>query len=118
MGALQNLEKGEFEAALNDIETSLKNLFTDEVVPALRTFIHTFASDFGSQALSIAATAVGQAIAGTSIQDIAASVLPQITAAAITDAEKSGETVLNAVRVQLTAQSNATAPQPVPQPEV
>lgn len=107
MGALQNLEKGQFGAALNDIETSVKAVFTDEVAPALTMFINTFASDFGAQALALAAGAVGQLIGGTSIQAVAASITPQITAAAITDAEKDGTVVLNALRVQLTAAQGA-----------
>lgn len=102
-GALNHALHGEFGTALNDIETSLGKLFKDDVVPALKTFIEMFASDFGSQALSIAATAVGQVATGTDIKTIAATVTAQITAAAITDAEKDGTTVLNAVRVQLTA---------------
>lgn len=103
MGALQNLEKSQFDAALNDIETSLKAVFTDDVVPALKLFINTFATEFGSQALSLAGTAVASAVSGTSIQSIATTVGTQITADAVTDAEKAGDTVLNAVRVQLTA---------------
>jgi len=109
MGALQNIEKGQFGAALNDIETSIKNLFTQDIAPALTAFVNQFASDFGSQALALAATSVGQVIAGTPIQTVAATILPQITADAITDGEKDGTVVLNALRVQLTAASSSAA---------
>ncbi len=122
MGALQQIEAGNVPAAVNDIETSLGKLFTGDVVPALKLFVTQFLTPFGSQALALAGTAVGEAVSGTPIQTIAASVEPQITADAVTDAEKAGDVVLNAVRVQLTAQSTApvadpNAISPVPTPE-
>lgn len=102
-GALNKIEHGEFAAALNDIEVSVGKFFTRDAAPALTTFVKQFASDFGQQALALAGPAAAQVLAGTPIKDVAASLLPQITADAVTDAEKDGTVVLNALRVQVTA---------------
>ena len=90
----------------------IESLFTSEVAvaeTALETFAKQFLTDFGKQALSLAATAVGDLLAGKGIKDIAAEITPQITADAISTAEKDGTVVLNALRVQLTAAA-ANAP--------
>ena len=111
-GALNKLLAGDISGALNDIEVSLGNLFHDDIVPALKTFIGQFASDFGSQALSQAAALAPAVIAGTtSIQDAAVTLGGQLTVDAVTDAEKDGTVALNAMRVQITAQSPAPAVQ-------
>lgn len=102
-GALNHALAGDFSTAIADIEKSLGNIFKDDVVPSLKAFIEMFTSDFGSQALSLAGDAVGQLVDGASIQVVAADIMPKITAAAVTDAEKDGTVVLNALRVQLTA---------------
>jgi hypothetical protein len=108
-GAINKVEHGEFAAALNDVEVSIGKLFKDDVLPdaklALSTFVSQFATPFGSQALSLGVTAVADAAEGQNIQQIAAAVGPQITADAVTDAEKAGEVTLNAVRVAITAQA-------------
>ena len=75
---------------------------------ALEAFTDQFLSDFGSQALAQAAALAPGVIAGTtSIQAAAATLGGQITADAITDAEKDGTVALNALRVQITAQTAA-----------
>lgn len=80
------------------------------VVPALEKFTEQFLSDFGSQALTEAEKVAPSVLDGTqSIQDAATSILPLITADAVTDAEKDGTVALNAVRVQLTALTAAPA---------
>jgi hypothetical protein len=101
MSALVNLEQGNIEGAILDIETSLKNLFTNDIVPALKTFISQFASEFGSQLLADAATAAPGILAGTtSIETAAASLLSQAGVQATSDATT---LALNALRVQVTA---------------
>lgn len=70
---------------------------------AVELFAEQFLTPFGQQALSLAGTAVSELISGTPIQTVAANITPQIMADAITDAEKAGDVVLNALRVQLTA---------------
>lgn len=113
-GALNHLLAGDPATALHDVETSLGKLFVKGETggaAALKTFIAQFATPFGSQALALAGTAVSAAAAGDSIQTIAATVTPQITADAVTDAEKAGEVVLNAVRVQLVAAATPPAQQ-------
>lgn len=103
MGALQNIEKGDFEAALNDIETSLGKLFNSDVLPALKTFINQFASELGAQLLSDAATVAPTltVLGGTvSITDAATQLLAKAGAQATSDATN---LALNALRVQVTA---------------
>jgi hypothetical protein len=119
--ALDDVVQGDLSAAgteasgaMRDIGTSLKGLFTDDVIPALKLFIQQFASDFGSQALSQAAALAPAVLSGqTTIQSAAGTLAGQITADAVTDAEKDGTVALNALRVQITAQApNATSSAP------
>lgn len=80
------------------------------VVPALETFVDQFLTDFGSQALTLAEGVAPKVLSGEmSIQEAAASIVPGITADAVTDAEKDGTVALNAVRVQITALNSAPA---------
>jgi hypothetical protein len=74
MGALQNLEKGNVIAALNDIVTSIKSEFTsiESEFPELGTFISQFDTDFGKAALT-----AGKAF----VADIKAGTVPLLTAA-------------------------------------
>lgn len=88
---------------------------------AVELFAQQFLTPFGSQALSLAGSAVGQLLGGNSIQAVAASITPQIVVDAVTDAEKAGSVVLDALRVQLTAAKaqsvTPTAPDPEPTPD-
>lgn len=108
-GAINHLEHGEVGTAINDIETSVRKFFVDDVSPVLTTFLKQFLSDFGSQALSQAAALAPGIISGaTTIQEAAVTLVGQVTADAATDAEKDGTVALNALRVQIEA-SKATA---------
>jgi hypothetical protein len=98
---------------------SLVDPTVKKIESALETFTDQFLSDFGSQALSQAAALAPAVIAGTtSIQDAAATLGGQITADALTDAEKDGTVALNALRVNITAQTAApTVITPTAEPE-
>lgn len=76
---------------------------------AVELFAQQFLTPFGQQALALAASAVSAVLSGTPFQEVAATITPQITADAITDAEKAGTVVLNALRVQLTATQSTPA---------
>lgn len=103
-GALNHLLHGEVGTAVHDVVVSTENFFTTTIDPALLAFIKQFASDFGSQALTAAAPLALQVIAGTTtIQAAGATLATQLSADALTDAEKDGTVALNALRVQITA---------------
>jgi hypothetical protein len=105
MGALQNLEKGDFYDALKDIENSLSNVFTSDLIPALKTFINQFASDFGAKVLSDAAVLAPEVVSGTvGIVAAGTQLLQQAASQAGSIATQDAVTVaLNALRVQVTA---------------
>jgi hypothetical protein len=107
-GALNKFESGQWSAGFNDILVSAENLLgrveTDAekaAAVALKTFVSQFATPFGQQALGLAATAATDVLQGQSVPQIAATIAPQITADAVTDAEKAGQVTLDAVRVAL-----------------
>ena len=101
---------------VSDLVSKIESLI-GQTVPvvetAVETFVEQFASDFGSQALTQAATLAPSVISGSqTIQEAAATLGTQVTADAITDAEKDGTVALNALRVQITA---LNAPKPAAQ---
>jgi hypothetical protein len=106
-GALNKFEHGEFSAGFHDIVVSLENVLgvaASDAALAIKTFASQFATPFGSQVLGLAVTAATGALQGQSVTQIAASITPQITADAVTDAEKAGQVTLDAVRVAVTSQ--------------
>lgn len=112
-GALNKFEHGEFAAGFHDISVSLENvlgLAASDAALAIKTFASQFATPFGSQVLGLAVSAATGALQGQSVTQIAATIGPQITADAITDAEKAGQVTLDAVRVAVTAQLAIAAP--------
>lgn len=116
----QNVVEGKEPAIdlLNKIKELGGELINDgETV--LETFAEQFASDFGTQALSQAETLAPTVIDGTqTIQQAATTLLGQVTADAVTDAEKDGTVALNALRVQITAQTTSSQVAADPKPSV
>jgi hypothetical protein len=109
-GALNKLLAGDVSGALHDVETSLGNLFSDDLVPALKTFISQFSTPFGAQALAAAGAAAASVISGTTtIQAAGTALVAQIGTDALQDGENAATVALNALRVQITASSPSSS---------
>lgn len=111
-GALNKFEHGEWQAGVHDLMVSAEALAgrvesdaAKAAAVALKTFVSQFATPFGAQVLGLAATAGADLLQGKSVPDIATEIAPQITADAVTDAEKAGQVTLDAVRVVLSGSS-------------
>jgi hypothetical protein len=105
-GAINKLLTGNVSGALHDIETSLGNLFSDDLVPALKTFVSQFATPFGSQVLAAAETEAASVISGSTTMEAAGTALvSQVGTDALQDGENAATVALNALRVQITAAS-------------
>lgn len=115
-GAINKFLNGEWSAGAHDIETSLGNVFSNDLIPALKAFIQQFASDFGSKALAQAAPLAAQVIAGSlTIQQAGTQLVAQVGTDAVQAGEDAGQVALNALRVNLTSQAAASASPPAPQ---
>ena len=78
-GAINKFLIGEWSAGAHDIETSLGNVFSNDLIPALKAFIQQFATDFGSKALAQAAPLAAQVIAGSlTIQQAGTQLVAQV----------------------------------------
>ena len=101
IGIIRNAIEG--KQSWSDVRHKIEALVGASVIDPLKLFTNQFASDFGKQALKIAADDVTKVLAGASIKDVAANIVSQLSDVAVTVAEKDGTVALNALRVHLTA---------------
>lgn len=90
----------------------LVGMGAQEVGSDVESFVKQFFTDFGKQALDLTIQYAPQVISGAlTINEAKDTVLPLITADAVTDAERDGAVVLDALRVHIT---NLLAAPPAP----
>lgn len=118
-GAVNKFENGEWSAGLHDIIVSAESLFgraeTDSqklFAAGLKVLAADAQTDLGQIATTTIGTAIAGAVAGESVSQIGAAVLPQLETTVVSDAKAAGQdvenVVLNTARVMLLGQQ-ATA---------
>lgn len=97
--------------------SALLKLTVSTAETVVANFVAQFASDFGAQMLNGAETLAPKVLSGElTIQAAGTQLLATATTDAVTDAEKDGTVALNALRVQITAQTSPASTTPVVAP--
>lgn len=114
MGAIQNLEKGQLGAALNDIVSWVEGgvAALESQFPIIGQFLTQFTSDLGQKVLSDAEALAPSVIAGTtSFTAAAATLANQAVMAGLATAESDAAAVaMNALRLYVSAPVPAAPP--------